>query len=240
MEYCAGGKMSNSENLNEFLKPIANSALTTFRKIAESAQQHLRQTGSSFGPEVFADINTFTSPSVLRAQNRIFEENREALIILSREPAIARVVAVDENNERKVFFICRTTPVNVTVERSFLASYRSPVGRLAALPIGDELVFIIDGKKTQYEVAEKALFHTQLSAQGWDSLNSVLESEDFDVVTVESLRSLLEPDVLKDVDAELLDRLLAEESTSANVQAGLRRSVIAKMELRDQPILDRY
>ena len=232
--------MVDSKNVVKFVKPIATSALATFPKIADAAQHQLRQAGSSSGPEVFADINTFTSPNILREQSRIYDENRKALIILSREPAIARVVAIDENNERNVFFICRATPVNIVEEGSFVVSYRSPVGRLASLPIGDELVFTRNGKTTQYEVVEKAQFRTYLSAQGWDSQNSVLENEDFGILTVESLRSILEQDIFKDVDAELLDRLLAEESTSANVQEGLHRNVIAKMELRDQPILDRY
>jgi len=42
------------------------------------------------------------------------------------------------------------------------------------------------------------------------------------------------------LDKNLLEQLLAEESESANIREGLRRSVITKMGLRDQPILDKY
>jgi hypothetical protein len=61
----------------------------------------------------------------------------------------------------------------------------------------------------------------------------------YGLLTVESLRALLKRDG-DEVDATLLDSLLAEESIADNVREGLRRSVITKMDLRDQPILDQY
>lgn len=42
------------------------------------------------------------------------------------------------------------------------------------------------------------------------------------------------------LEEELLEKLLAKEGQTANVIEGLRRSVIVKMGLRDQPVLDQY
>ena len=42
------------------------------------------------------------------------------------------------------------------------------------------------------------------------------------------------------LDEDLLAALLAEEEAAENVLVGRRRSVIAKMGLRDQPVLDEY
>jgi len=224
----------------ERLEVIANSTLSTFSKVVEAARIHLGQAASPAGTEAFASINTFTSTETLRTQDRINRENAEGFGLLTREPAIARVVVADEEDNRRVYYICRAAPVSVSDEEVRLASYRSPIGRLAALPIGEELVLRRDGEEIALEVLEKAQLHPQLSDQEWDSLNSVLEGEDYGVVTVESLRGLLRRDISEDLDADLLDRLLEEESVSTNVREGLRRGVITKMGLRDQPILDRY
>ena len=42
------------------------------------------------------------------------------------------------------------------------------------------------------------------------------------------------------IDEQLLERLLEEEVESTNVVEGIRRAVIRRMELRDQPILDKF
>ncbi len=62
----------------------------------------------------------------------------------------------------------------------------------------------------------------------------VIEADDLGPLTIESLRSLLYKVVGEEVTEDLLDQLLAEESETANVIEGVRRSVITKMGLRDQ------
>ena len=58
-------------------------------------------------------------------------------------------------------------------------------------------------------------------------------------VTIKSLRALFKG-LGDEIDPALLDRLLGEEIEIENVRDGLRRSIITKMNLRDQPILDQY
>ena len=60
-------------------------------------------------------------------------------------------------------------------------------------------------------------------------------------VTIKSLRALFKRSG-DEIDPALLDRLLGEEIEIEieNVRDGLRRSIITKMNLRDQPILDQY
>ena len=61
---------------------------------------------------------------------------RRELHMLSTEPAIARIVAEDEHGKRKTYFISRATPNGKPRDGSAAASYRAPIGRLAALPVG--------------------------------------------------------------------------------------------------------
>jgi hypothetical protein len=118
-----------------------------------------------------------------------------------------------------------------------LASYRAPVGRLAALEIGEEFV-LPDG--TVVEVLERARLQPNVSIVGWDSHDTVVEAENFGPFTIESLRRLLAEDTNKEATEDLAGQLLAEDAVKANIIDGVRRSVITKMRLRDQPILDQY
>lgn len=90
------------------------------------------------------------------------------------------------------------------------------------------------------EVVEQMHLNPYLSEQGWDSANTTFESEHFDLVSIESLRALLRKTVEKDGTADTLLEILAQEADKANIQLGIRRDVISKMQLRDQPILDKF
>ena len=228
--------MNISHGTKQLLESIAGTTLETFEAVSLAAKELLSHRISS--PEdTFATVNTLTSPNAIMALERILDQNRASARHLVNEPAIARIVAVDNNRTTRTFFVCRTSPVSTSIGSAQLASYRSPVGRLASLPIG-EGVQLPNGKTL--EVAERAILRPLRVEQGWDSRDSVLEGEAYGPLTVDSLRSLLSPLRSDELDVELLDRLLEEETLSANVVAGIRRSVLTRMELRDQPILDRF
>ncbi|HDS9359367.1 TPA: ATP-binding domain-containing protein [Enterobacter chengduensis] len=118
-----------------------------------------------------------------------------------------------------------------------MASYRAPVGRLASLAIGAEFTL---PNGTVVEVLERAQLRPNALAGGWDSRDTVVEAEHFGPFTIESLRALLTEVAGEEVTEDILGQLLAEESVKANIIDGVRRSVITKMGLRDQPILDQY
>src|SRR5262249_41291228 len=85
------------------------------------------------------------------------------------------------------------------------------------------------------EVKERALLHP-VSDGAWDSRDTQVETEAFGPITVVSLRQLLTVDAARD----LLADILAGEAAAANVIEGIKRSVLTKIALRDQPILDQY
>ena len=118
-----------------------------------------------------------------------------------------------------------------------MASYRAPVGRLASLAIGAEFTL---PNGTVVEVLERAQLRPNALADGWDSRDTVVEAEDFGPFTIESLRALLTEVAGEEATEDILGQLLAEETVKANIIDGVRRSVITKMGLRDQPILDQY
>lgn len=215
------------------IEQVAGEALAQFESIAEIAKSKLHD-GGTLGSDALASINTMTSSSAIQRLDQISRANRESYQVLVTEPAIARVVVVDGEGEEKTYYICRTTPVSGI---SNLASYRAPVGRLASLAIGAEFTL---PNGTVVEVLERAQLRPNALADGWDSRHTVVEAEHFGPLTIESLRALLTEVAGAEVTEDILGQLLAEETVKVNIIDGVRRSVITKMGLRDQPILDQY
>lgn len=224
---------SLNEESRKHIEQFADETLAQLESIAETAKGKLYD-GRTPGSDALANINTMTSSSAIQRLDKIGQENRESYQVLVAEPAIARVVVVDEEGEEKTYYICRTTPVSGFPN---LASYRAPVGRLASLAIGTEFTL---PNGTVVEVLERAQLRPNALAGGWDSRDTVVEAEHFGPFTIESLRALLTEVTGEEVTEDILGQLLAEESVKANIIDGVRRSVITKMGLRDQPILDQY
>ena len=125
---------SLNDESRQHIELVAGEALAQLESIAETAKSKLHD-GRTLGSDALASINTMTSNSVIQRLDQISQANRESYQVLVAEPAIARVVVVDEEGEEKTYYICRTTPVSGFPN---LASYRAPVGRLASLAIGAE------------------------------------------------------------------------------------------------------
>ena len=224
---------SLNDESRKHIEQVAGEALAQLESIAETAKSKLHD-GRTLGSDALASINTMTSGSAIQRLDQISQANRESYQVLVAEPAIARVVVVDEEGEEKTYYICRTTPVSGFPN---LASYRAPVGRLASLAIGAEFTL---PNGTVVEVLERAQLRPNALADGWDSRDTVVEAEHFGPFTIESLRALLTEVAGEEVTEDILGQLLAEETVKANIIDGVRRSVITKMGLRDQPILDQY
>lgn len=217
----------------QHVEQVAGEALTQLESIAAVAKSKLHDR-RTLGSEALASINTMTSSSAIQKLDQISQANRESYQVLAAEPAIARVVVVDEEGEERTYYICRTSPVSGFPN---LASYRAPVGRLASLAIGAEFTL---PNGAVVEVLERAQLRPTALADGWDSRDTVVEAEHFGPLTIESLRALLTEVAGEEVTEDLLGQLLAEETVKANIIDGVRRSVITKMGLRDQPVLDQY
>ena len=217
----------------QHIEQVAGEALTQLENIATAARSKLHD-GRTLGSDALASINTMTSSSAIQKLDQISQANRDSYQVLAAEPAIARVVVVDEEGEERTYYICRTSPVSGFPN---LASYRAPVGRLASLAIGAEFTL---PNGTVVEVLERAQLRPTALADGWDSRDTVVEAEHFGPLTIESLRALLTEIAGEEVTEDLLGQLLAEETVKANIIDGVRRSVITKMGLRDQPVLDQY
>ncbi len=225
--------MDMPQETNRHVEAIAGESLSQFEKISTAAEK-ARLESPPPGAGVFASMNTMTSGSAVRNLGEINQGVLDSYQVLSREPAIARVKVVSDEGELKTYYICRTTPISGIDE---LAGYLSPIGRLASLPIGDALV-LKNGRAL--EVVESAKLHPLMIDEAWDSKNTIIEGDSFGPITIKSLRALLNRITSTGISEDLLDQIRAEETQKKNVIEGMRRSVISKMGLRDQPILDQH
>jgi hypothetical protein len=232
-----GNGVADSKEVT-FVRPIAEESLDLFAQIASAAEKEI-MSGTGSGAGSFASINTFTSTEAVKNRSQITDANLESYRILSREPAIARVLVVDEEGHRSTYYFCRAAPVRIDDRSKLLASYRAPIGRLAELSVGDEATVIKNGKAITVEIIEQAKFHPSSSADGWDAKNAILIGDGIGPLTVASLRAALADKTLE-IDGDILDALLAEDTGSENIREGVRRGVIGKMALRDQSILDEH
>ncbi|MBW0172132.1 MAG: ATP-binding domain-containing protein [Hydrogenophaga sp.] len=216
------------------LEPLATEIVGKLDAVASTAKSWLASP-NRLGVDSLANAgNTLNSDRAARALDNVNQANEAAFRKLASEPSIARVVAEDKDGHLTTYYFCRAEQGMVT---QGLFSYRAPIGRLAALPVGDEYVRP-DGKALH--VIERAQLRPTPLAGAWDAY-TVVQSEDAPTVTIESLRKLLErhPELIAPVE-DLVALLLASAEASQNVIEGMKRSVITKMGLRDQPVLDQF
>lgn len=225
--------MELTQEAKQRIDVIADDTLSQFEKVAEAAKSALRG-APALGSNSLASINTLTSTSTLQHLDLINRENNDSYRRLTVEPAVARVTVEEEDGTKRTYYVCRAGQGMPSLG---LVSYRAPVGRLASLPIGTNFSL---PNRAIVEVLEKAQLRPIVIDQEWDSRDTIVESDHFGPITIESLRAFLKAIVGAEVTEDLVEQLFAEEGEKANVIEGVRRGLITKMGLRDQPILDQY
>jgi len=232
--------MKLPEKQEQIVRDTAETSVAAFKQIADDAAKGLGEETPK-GAETFAYTNTLNTDKAAKRLSDINVELAVNLRHLQQEPAIARVVVIDEEDEAAVpvtYYITRCTPYKSLGGNENLAGYRGPLGRMAALDVGDSVEIKLPKSTHYFEVVEKALLRPQEIEGIWDSRDSQIYFSDDQPLTIRSLRSFLESFEVESVDS--LDDLLAEEDAEENVRRGIGRTILTKMALRDQPVLDRY
>ncbi|MFZ6720231.1 ATP-binding domain-containing protein [Undibacterium sp. Ji49W] len=215
---------------------LAEEALSTITEIAHGAAQKLAYEGHS-SVNSFASGNTLTGGQAYQNYANISQANRDALTALKLEPSIARLVLSDEDGRTRVVYIARKSSLPLASGRQ-LASYGSPIGRLAELPVGEETSVTLGGQNQVLSLVEKTSFRPGLVDGEWDSTGNQYRHVDFGVFSIGSLRALL---LAKGIDAgDELDQLLEQAAATSGVQEGISHQIRTAMGLRDQPILDQF
>lgn len=225
--------MDHIVSREQYAAGLADEVLDRFSQIAQEARNKLGDK-QTLGPEALASINTMNSAATMRSLDKVTQAQRETHLRLVAEPAIARVIVIDKSGQTNTYYFCRAEQGMLNLG---VVSYKAPIGRIASLPVGDSFCL---PNGSEIEIVERALLRPELLADGWDSRQTVVESERLGQITVESLRALISEIAGEEHVDDILSQLLADDGLKANIIDGVRRSIITKMGLRDQPILDQY
>ena len=217
----------------QHIKKVARESLEIFEAIADKANHAVNEPGVN-SAKVLASFNSITDRNPIGNLESIRKSNQDGYQALVSEPAISRVVAIDETGRKSTYYISRKATVTLEGDIN-LASYRSSIGRLAALPVGEEIPLHIGGVDRHLTLLEKARYKPARVNGEWDSKPTVFEG-DARTLTVESLLSLLRERKDKNAKAALEELL----EGGAEVWTGMQHEVRAAMALRDQPILDQF
>ena len=226
----------SSEN-RDVIVNSADHVLKTFDRIAAKVDEKLSQSNPR-SEDVLIGSQTFTGGQASKNLSGIQSANRQELKAQAAEPAICRVVARGEDGQQRVYYISRANPVVLSGYDAKLASYRSPIGRIAAMPAGSAYLANINGEEQYLEVLERVQLHPKKKKENWDSINNAFENSEHGTFTIDSLRAICAQFDVQSVE-DLYESLLADDGSSKLI-AGRRKEVLSKIGLRDQPILDQF
>lgn len=216
------------DRIVQYIKNLAGKILPTLKAIADGAKAAY----SSCTPERAGYAGTGHSDdysaAIQAALRGVTSRNAEQYLGLSKEPAIARVVAISlDDDEEHIYYICRGMTVNVS--GITMVSYRAPMGSLAAAQAGDSCFIDLPAGSKEFHIAENAkLRPDQSGGNEWDASAEITKDECdrhdplHSAMHIESLRGMLDnEDALQDM-----------------ATSGKKHQTIDRVSLPDQPVLD--
>ncbi len=228
-------KLTNEQR--GILAEAGEKLLVALTAVSKAAESQLRESAEVAGVLLTSEGR--------RQLASIQGEVRQSLQRLKAEPIIARVLVEWQETEpvQEIIYVCRGSAAGVgsALNSGHLASYRSPIGRLAELAVGDHDVILLPrGAEREARLLERGTFLPVSDGQGWDAHNNQLAFQGWRVA-LQSVRRFLgevgRAGVALD-KAELLEQVLAEAAAADIVREKIRRQTIDRIALRDQAILD--
>jgi ABC-type cobalamin/Fe3+-siderophores transport system ATPase subunit len=222
----------------ESLENLAVEALDTLKKIADTAESQSHEVGLSMS--AFATVNASTAMELADRINTRTQERMVNLAQLQSRPAIARLVIADEDNRLETIYITLSVEANVQGVRLCSYNNNKGKGRLASLQVGDGADVILPSGTRYFEVRERLTFDPTKIDGEWDSRPAIHFRDNQAPLTIKSLLALLRDQGANDEEIDEYTRQLAEADADDNIKVGLQRAIIGAMELRTQPILDKF
>jgi hypothetical protein len=160
---------ANEDISEETLHTLADESLSAVSTVARRASQQLQSNPSDRSDVI---VNQAIEDRA-NAESRIAaigHAEQRAYSDLARRPLLSRIEVITDSGDRKIYFIARhAAPPNTGLT---IASYNSPVGRLASIEPGETFT-LPDG--TAVELVNSAKLRTQYEDDLWDSVNTVFD-----------------------------------------------------------------
>lgn len=225
-------KTNSQKGIVELVGVVAQEAIDAMTRIAAVAVEKGGEKSVALDL-VMGSVNSWTDAGAGKSLSNAQGEQAWAAHELAVEPMIARVRTRDENGVERVYNFTRN--FTLTVKGLTLTSYNSgaPVGRLAALDVGDDFE-LPDGRFI--EVIEKGIYRPVQTLEGWDGVESQVRSEDFDPLAIESLRRLLKDGFKPTADESDPFALFTDENVLITT---VMRKPLSGLGLRDQSVMNK-
>jgi hypothetical protein len=113
----------------------------------------------------------------LRNLESITAQSRSDLERLSREPFVARIVTQWQDKQagsQEIFYISRAFG-GTGLPDGQLASYLSPIGRLAEFEAGEFTTVVFPNGERDVRLVERTLLHPTRGEDGWDARDVTFE-----------------------------------------------------------------
>lgn len=235
-------KLDLSEHQRQQLTVACSEILASLEKIAAKASEGMQ---APMPGDAAMTLAAPGNPMTGRAQDAANIDAarygvRESLRRILVEPFTVRVVVRWENGVVETYHITKASASALSGRLSDLklATYASPKGRISEFPAGSSSSIIVHGDELQFEIVERTLLRPT-KVEGWDAVGEKFEYESWNAA-LESMRRFVEIGGTLDEGLDILAQIRAEGEGIALAQKALSRRVVERMELRDQPALDRY
>jgi hypothetical protein len=237
------------DELERILNEVGEEIFVALSAVAQAAQTEL--SGSTA-----ISHNTLVNPTNSMVGQARAERNvgaissavRDELRRLLREPFVARV-EVDwkgEGKQAETYYFSRPSVAGLAraLTDAKLVTSRADLGRLAEHESGETVVV----KGREGRIVRRSVFNPTSRDGVWDALVRIFETmplgDVLETLRHESLRHALE-EIRRGRGATLAEEdflgLLEQEAAAAELERGrLRRKVVDRIALRDQPILDKF
>jgi hypothetical protein len=214
------------------IKVVAQESINAMSQIAAVASGKGSERSVGIG-SVMGSVNSWTDAGAAKNLAEAQGDQAKAAHELAREPMIARVRTRDDSGVEKVYHFTRN--FTLTVMGLTLTSYNSgaPVGRLAALDVGDDFE-LPDGRVV--EVIEKGTFKPIFTVEGWDGIESELQSGNFAPLAVESLRRLIDHGLKRTADESDPFAIFDDGPVLSTT---ITRKALSGLGLRDQSVMNK-
>ena len=237
--------MPLSPEQKQQLTNLASRIIKAMNLVDASAQRALRDAEAS----AYSSASTFAylpntmlgaAPEAYSLM-RVRDDIRQGLRRLKVEPFVADVLAQDELGQVRRVYFSRTTAHSVDGLDGQLCNIDACLGRLAEQSPGESIEIVPHGRPPiTYQILERTQLRPNKSEIGWDAIDVRAEINMLKA-SIKSLRDFLTQVSAEPTEsADFLGALFAEDESARAVQEGIRRGVINRVSLRDQPVLDRY
>ena len=245
--------MTPDQQQRDKLRGLGDNILRALEAIAARATLLLSKPHHETGDVLAVDANPMTeAPRGRQRVGHARTETRRHLERIARQPFVARVDLEWMDDDfgtpapPEIIYITRGSASDLAdaIPGARVVSYLAPLGRTAEFAAGEWASVASPGQHREAEVRQRIRIRPVHQDGQWDGRDGSFEFDTWSAA-LDSIRTFLDrleptgepPDALvHDVIGELLE----EADKRTQVREALRRQVVDRMILRDQPILDRY